>query len=184
MAWYPPGYQATFIMHEREVIQEIVGAQSRPEFRDVESILNQEEKKTEDVVNHPSHYTSHPSRIECLEITRHLPFSLGNAIKYLWRAGLKGGPEKRIEDWKKARFYLQDHQNNIGKVFETFNLHLVIARFHTFVKARKKEATWEDCVIDLILSLYDGTDLVSIRRDLVLTKAITFIDEKIIDAQN
>lgn len=60
----------------------------------------------------------------------------------------------------------------------------MIARFHTFVKARKKEATWEDCVIDLILSLYDGTDLVSIRRDLVLTKAITFIDEKIIDAQN
>lgn len=170
-------------MHEREVIQEIVGAQSRPGFRDVESILSQEENKTEDVVNHPSHYTSHPSGIECLEITRNLPFSLGNAIKYLWRAGLKGGAEKRIEDWKKAEFYLQDHQNNIGKVFETFNLHLIIARFHSWVKTAREEVTWEDRVIDLVLSLYDGSDLVTIRRDLVLIKAIGIVNEKIVDAE-
>ena len=42
-----------------------------------------------DNVNHPEHYTSHPSGIECIEIARHYPFSIGNAIKYLWRAGLK-----------------------------------------------------------------------------------------------
>lgn len=170
-------------MHEREVIQEIVGTQSRPRFRDVENSLSQEENKTEDIINHPSHYTSHPSGIECLEITRKLPFSLGNAIKYLWRAGLKGGAEKRIEDWKKAEFYLQDHQNNIGRVFETFNLHLIIARFHSWVKTTREEVTWEDCVIDLVLSLYDGSDLVSIRRDLVLIKVIGIINEKIVDAE-
>ena len=47
------------------------------------------ETKKEDNVNHPKHYTSHSSGIECIEITRHYCFSIGNAIKYLWRAGLK-----------------------------------------------------------------------------------------------
>jgi hypothetical protein len=56
-------------------------------------------------VNNPKHYTSHPSGIECLEITRHMGFNLGNVIKYIWRADLKG---KNIEDLKKAAFYLQD----------------------------------------------------------------------------
>jgi hypothetical protein len=58
-----------------------------------------------DQVNSPLHYTSHPSGIECLEITRHMCFNLGNVIKYVWRADLKG---KNIEDLKKAAFYLQD----------------------------------------------------------------------------
>jgi hypothetical protein len=56
-------------------------------------------------VNNPKHYTSHPSGIECLEITRHMGFNLGNVIKYIWRADLKG---KNIEDLKKAAFYLLD----------------------------------------------------------------------------
>ena len=45
------------------------------------------EQKT-DSVNHPSHYNSHPSGIECIEIARHHNFNIGNTIKYLWRAGL------------------------------------------------------------------------------------------------
>lgn len=56
-----------------------------------------------DPVNHPIHYTSHPSGIECIEITEHMSFCLGSVVKYLWRAGLKGCA---IEDLKKARFYL------------------------------------------------------------------------------
>ncbi|UZT28720.1 hypothetical protein [Nocardia phage NS-I] len=59
---------------------------------------------THDAVNYPSHYTSHPSGIECLQITRGLPFTLGNAVKYVWRADLKNG----LEDLRKASFYLQD----------------------------------------------------------------------------
>jgi hypothetical protein len=58
-----------------------------------------------DQVNNPKHYTSHPSGIECLEITRHMGFNLGNVIKYIWRADLKG---KNIEDLQKAAFYLLD----------------------------------------------------------------------------
>ena len=59
-------------------------------------------------VNHPKHYAGVPVTVECIDVTRHLPFSLGNAVKYLWRAGKKGGPEKEIEDLEKAKWYLND----------------------------------------------------------------------------
>lgn len=59
--------------------------------------------KDHDPVNHPRHYTSHPSGIECIAVTEWMNFNLGNAIKYLWRADDKGSP---IEDLKKARWYL------------------------------------------------------------------------------
>jgi len=60
-----------------------------------------------DPVNHPKHYCSHPSGIECIQITRHMNFCLGNAIKYIWRADEKG---KAIEDLDKAIFYLQEEK--------------------------------------------------------------------------
>jgi len=69
-----------------------------------------------DPVNHPSHYTSHPSGIECITITRHHDFCTGNAIKYLWRAGLKDdSPAKEIEDLKKAIWYLNDRIQQLEK---------------------------------------------------------------------
>lgn len=59
-------------------------------------------KKT-DAVDHPPHYTQHPSGIECIQITQWMNFCLGNAVKYIWRAGLKGDA---LEDLQKARRYL------------------------------------------------------------------------------
>jgi hypothetical protein len=56
-----------------------------------------------DNINHPNHYTNHPSGIECIQITEHMNFCLGNAIKYIWRADLK---DSDIEDLKKAIWYL------------------------------------------------------------------------------
>ena len=56
-----------------------------------------------DPVNHPKHYTEHPSGVECIEITEHMNFCVGNAIKYLWRPGLKG---EQVEDLRKARWYI------------------------------------------------------------------------------
>ena len=56
-----------------------------------------------DPVNHPKHYTEHPSGVECIQITEHMSFNLGNAVKYIWRADLKG---KQIEDLKKAVWYI------------------------------------------------------------------------------
>ena len=55
-----------------------------------------------DMVNHPPHYTAHPSGVECIQITEHMGFCLGNAVKYIWRADMKGG----IEDLQKAAWYI------------------------------------------------------------------------------
>lgn len=65
-----------------------------------------------DQVNHPKHYVSHPSGVECIEITEHMNFNLGNAIKYIWRASLKG---KEIEDLRKARWYVEREIQRLTK---------------------------------------------------------------------
>lgn len=56
-----------------------------------------------DAVNHPKHYTSHPSGVECITVTEHMNFCLGNALKYIWRADEKNG----VEDLHKAIWYLK-----------------------------------------------------------------------------
>ena len=61
--------------------------------------------KSNDLVNNPSHYTSHPSGVEAIEITRWMNYNLGNVIKYVWRADLK---ENNVQDLEKAQFYLND----------------------------------------------------------------------------
>jgi len=58
---------------------------------------------TPDPVNHPNHYTGHPSGIECIQVTEHMGFNLGNAIKYVWRADLKNDA---LEDLRKAAWYI------------------------------------------------------------------------------
>lgn len=69
----------------------------------------------EDKVNHPSHYLWLKDKvgIEVIDITRHMDFDLGNAIKYILRAGHKteegySDKDKTIEDLKKAIFYIND----------------------------------------------------------------------------
>lgn len=51
----------------------------------------------------PDYYRWHPSKVECIQITEHFNFNLGNALKYIWRAGRKGSA---CEDLQKASFYL------------------------------------------------------------------------------
>lgn len=58
-----------------------------------------------DAVNHPTHYTSHPDGLECIEVTEHMNFALGNAVKYIWRVSF-GGKSDDVEDLKKARWYI------------------------------------------------------------------------------
>jgi len=57
-------------------------------------------------VNHPDHYNTHPSGVECILIVEAFNFNVGNAIKYLWRAGLKPG-EGATEDLHKAEWYVR-----------------------------------------------------------------------------
>ena len=95
------------IIPNKRKIQQYTGTMEYNEIQ--EDMAN----KTNDMVNHPKHYTSHPSGVECIEITRHYCFSIGNAIKYLWRAGLKAeqgmqDKQKEIQDLEKAIWYIND----------------------------------------------------------------------------
>ena len=42
-------------------------------------------------VEHPDHYTQHPSGVECIQIVEGLPFAIGNVVKYIWRYDRKNG---------------------------------------------------------------------------------------------
>lgn len=65
-----------------------------------------------DPVNHPDHYAKHPSGIECIQITEHMNFCLGSAMKYIWRAGLKGDARQDLE---KAKWYLDREMDRIAE---------------------------------------------------------------------
>lgn len=63
-----------------------------------------------DLINHPPHYNRGEScphcgnPIECIDVTEHRPFLIGNAIKYLWRAGSK---DDEVQDLRKAIWYIE-----------------------------------------------------------------------------
>ncbi len=63
--------------------------------------------KKKEAVNHPDHYNENPSGVEAIAVIRHMSFNVGNAMKYLWRAGRKDA-KKEVEDLKKAVWYIQD----------------------------------------------------------------------------
>jgi hypothetical protein len=69
--------------------------------------------QSDDPVNHPFHYTSHPSGVECITVTECFNFNVGNAIKYLWRAGLKS-PDA-AQDLEKALWYVEREIARIKK---------------------------------------------------------------------
>ena len=60
----------------------------------------------DEAVNHPKHYTQHPSGVECIDIVEAFEFNIGNVIKYAWRAGLKEG-NSRLKDLQKCAWYAQ-----------------------------------------------------------------------------
>ena len=77
-----------------------------------------------DPVNHPSHYTSSDAKcricdepIECIDVTQHMGFCLGNAVKYIWRAGLKS-EDKTIQDLEKAMWYIRKHIEKLEEAYE------------------------------------------------------------------
>lgn len=96
-------------------IVELANRASREQFDKIADRLFSKKEKADnpkwisknaktDMVNSPPHYTQHPSGIECIQVTEHMSFNVGNAVKYLWRCDLKGNP---LEDLKKARFYVE-----------------------------------------------------------------------------
>jgi hypothetical protein len=71
-------------------------------------------RSSSDPVNHPTHYNASPSGVECIDVVEHMTFNVGNAVKYLWRAGLKGG-SPRVEDLKKAAWYIHREIEKLTK---------------------------------------------------------------------
>lgn len=69
-----------------------------------DSPFEKEEKETEDLVNHPKHYTAVSAQLEPIDVLRYAPFDLGNALKYILRAPYKGNA---LLDYQKARKYLE-----------------------------------------------------------------------------
>lgn len=72
-------------------------------------------------INHPKHYNQHPNGIECIDVIRHYTCDIANALKYLWRAGLKpelgkADADKEIENLKKALWYIEDYRVKIPKL--------------------------------------------------------------------
>jgi len=66
----------------------------------------------EDNIN-PSHYTSHPSGIECIQVAEHFDFCMGSLIKYAWRAGLK---DDKLQDLLKCQWYIERAISNEKKL--------------------------------------------------------------------
>jgi hypothetical protein len=80
-------------------------ATHRRKFDEVLARAVDRPRKAADPVDHPAHYTRFPG-VEVIQITEWLNFCRGNAVKYLCRAGAKGGPAQEIEDLRKARWYV------------------------------------------------------------------------------
>lgn len=67
----------------------------------------------EQMVNHPPHYTQHPSGVECIDITEHMSLCLGSAVQYIWRAGLK--TDTPVIDLKKAVWHINREIERLGR---------------------------------------------------------------------
>ena len=75
-----------------------------------------------DSVNNPRHYTSHPSGVECIEITEHLCFNLGNAVKYCFRSGNKVRSEE-IQDLQKGIWYAEREMESFPERYKVRSKH-------------------------------------------------------------
>ena len=81
-------------------------------LEDGSTSLDQVDGLKEDMINSPKHYIQHPSGVECITITEQFNFNVGNAIKYCWRAGLKGDV---LVDLKKAEYYIKREIQRISE---------------------------------------------------------------------
>lgn len=81
---------------------------------DFTSNINFDVGNKEEMVNHPKHYNSDLSGVECIEVARYRNFNVGSALKYLWRCGLKNG-NSDIQDLEKAVWYLNDEIKSLKR---------------------------------------------------------------------
>jgi hypothetical protein len=85
-------------------------------------------------VDHPTHYNSHPSGVEAIEIVQYMGFCLGNAFKYVYRYQHKNG----TEDLKKAIWYLKHQQTVILKQHLAIT-HTATSDYHKILSAEQNK---------------------------------------------
>ena len=135
-------------------------------------------ENTNDPVNHPSHYTDGPTlgRLECLDITRWLPFDLGNAFKYVWRAGKKN-PAKMVEDLKKAKFYLLDWKDLLPWRTTLYHGRAPAEAFLLKTDYRQWEP-WRYCALRAIIRGDADEAIDEITRKIAVERAVSDVDDK------
>jgi len=94
----------------------VFGPNAETTKRVLEGKLNQKF----DIINKSPHYNNHPSGVECIEVARCHNFRIGNAIKYIWRNGLKDS-EPSAKDIKKAIYYIKDQLEYTDTEFGYFD---------------------------------------------------------------
>jgi hypothetical protein len=67
-----------------------------------------------EMVDHPQHYNEHPAGIECITVVEEMSFNIGNAIKYLWRAGLKPDTDSD-QDLRKSIWYIERERDRLAQ---------------------------------------------------------------------
>ena len=95
-----------------DIFHECIGEQGHATLSEkLKTFLCNNEESAYDMVNRPRHYNSNKAGVECIEVTSTKDFCTGNAIKYLWRCGLKeedglSHEEKERQDINKAIWYV------------------------------------------------------------------------------
>ena len=126
-----------------------------------------------DPVNHPSHYTDGPSlgRLECLDITRWMPFTLGNAFKYTFRAGKKD-PTRIVEDLEKARFYLLEWKSLVPRHDRLYHGRAPAEAFFFKTDYRQWES-WRYRALRAIVTGNADEAIVEVERQIRIANAAT-----------
>lgn len=110
-----------------------------------------------DPVNHPKHYTSHPSDVECIEVTRSMSFNNGSAFKYVFRRDDK---ENAVQDLKKALWYVQDELAKRQKWGYTFMSKLLLP---FYMMSRQDEMTeyWKRTTLIIRICRYEAEPIIA-----------------------
>jgi len=124
----------------------------------------------------PDHYKSHPSGVECIDVTRHMSFNCGNAVKYIWRNGLKDG-NPSAQDLKKAIWYLQDEVNKLEQLGVNEEEGVPGALIPVRETAKRFACSYqptlageEECPYSLPLGLCEGVSACPYSQEIVLGK--------------
>ena len=119
-----------------------------------------------DLVNNPTHYTSHPSGVECINVIKPVPFALANVIKYVWRSDLKNG----LEDLKKAQKYLSWVESvDLFAVFNVRHYYPSDTTLRKIIKSDPENHTLRHLL--MVLMLVRKHDITGARNHMSMAKA-------------